>query len=105
MSQPSREETDADTPKPIRALPIDQEPVARLDHHAFTYSIVVPVFNSADIVGRTVDRIVDVFEDAKLSYQIVLVNDGSRDGSWEVIAGRARANPKIVALNLLQNYG
>ena len=105
MPRPRREETDADTPKPIHALPIDPEPVARLDCDAFTYSIVVPVFNSAEIVGRTVDRIVEVFEEAKLSYQIVLVNDGSRDGSWDVIAGRARANPRIVALNLLQNYG
>ncbi|MBA3430490.1 MAG: glycosyltransferase family 2 protein [Actinobacteria bacterium] len=76
-----------------------------MDRHAFTYSIVVPVFNSAEVVGRTADRIVEVFEDEKLSYQLILVNDGSRDGSWDVIAGRARANPHIVALNLLQNYG
>jgi len=79
--------------------------VGRLDRHAFTYSIVVPVFNSAGVVGQTVDRIVEVFEAEDLSYQLVLVNDGSRDGSWDVIAARARANPHIVALNLLQNYG
>ena len=35
----------------------------------------------------------------------MLVNDGSRDGSWEVIAEAARANRHVVALNLLQNYG
>ena len=79
--------------------------MGRLDRHAFTYSIVVPVFNSAGVVGQTVDRIVEVFEAEDLSYQLVLVNDGSRDGSWDVIAARARANPHIVALNLLQNYG
>lgn len=99
------EETDADNPKPLATRPIDPEPVDRLDRHAFTYSVVVPVFNSADVVGQTVDRIVEVFEEAKLSYQVILVNDGSRDGSWDVIAGRARANPHVVALNLLQNYG
>lgn len=85
--------------------PADPESVLRLDRHAYTYSIVVPVFNSAGVVGQTVDRIVEVFEDAHLSYQVVLVNDGSRDGSWDVIASRARANPHIVALNLLRNYG
>ena len=55
--------------------------------------------------GSTIDRIVEVFEGAGLRYQLVLVNDGSRDGSWEVIAEAARANPHLVALNLLQNYG
>ena len=75
------------------------------DRTAYTYSVVVPVYNSVDLVGRTIDRIVEVFEDAGLRYQLVLVNDGSRDGSWEVISAAARANPNVVALNLLQNYG
>jgi glycosyltransferase involved in cell wall biosynthesis len=75
------------------------------DRGAFRYSVVVPVFNSVTIVGDTVDRIVEVFEQAGLSYQVVLVNDGSRDGSWDVIAGRARANKHVIAVNLLQNYG
>ncbi|WP_167880453.1 glycosyltransferase family 2 protein [Nocardioides guangzhouensis] len=75
------------------------------DPKSFTYSLVVPVFNSEGVVGSTVDRIVEVFEGAGLRYQLVLVNDGSRDRSWEVIAAKARANPHVVALNLLQNYG
>jgi glycosyltransferase involved in cell wall biosynthesis len=66
---------------------------------------VVPVFNSEKVVGSTVDRIVEVFEQAGLRYQLVLVNDGSRDGSWDVVAAKARGNPRIVALNLLRNYG
>src|SRR5690349_3575718 len=75
------------------------------DRRAFTYSVVVPVYNSADLVGATIEGLVDVFEGAGLRYQLVLVNDGSRDGSWEVIAEAARANRHVVALNLLQNYG
>lgn len=75
------------------------------DRHLFTYSIVVPVFNSAGVVGSTVDRIVDVFESANLSYQLILVNDGSSDESWQVISGHARTNKNVVALNLLKNYG
>jgi polyisoprenyl-phosphate glycosyltransferase len=75
------------------------------DRKTFTYSVVVPVFNSSEVVGKTVDRIVEVFETAGLSYQLILVNDGSRDGSWDVISERARANPHVTALNLLHNYG
>ena len=71
----------------------------------FSYSIVIPVYNSRDVVGTTIDRVVEVFESAGLRYQVVLVNDGSRDGSWEVIADRARRSPHVVALDLLRNYG
>ncbi|MBA2509299.1 MAG: glycosyltransferase family 2 protein [Nocardioidaceae bacterium] len=77
----------------------------RLDPHAFTYSVVIPVYESAGVVGETADRIVRAFEEQGLSYQLVLVDDGSRDGSWDVIARRARANEHITAVRLLRNYG
>lgn len=96
---------DADSTKRVNARPVEPESLPRLDPRSFKYSIVVPVFNSAGVVGQTVDRIIEVFEEAQFSYQLVLVNDGSRDGSWDVIAARARSNPHIVALNLLRNYG
>lgn len=70
-----------------------------------TYSVVIPVYNSAGVVGETIDRVTAVFEEAGLRHQVVLVNDGSRDGSWDVIADRARRSPNVVALNLLKNYG
>ena len=92
-------------PNPVNDAASALDQVARLDRYGFTYSVVIPVFNSAGLVGETVDRVVEVFEGEGLSYQLVLVNDGSRDGSWEVIAARARGNPRIVALNLLRNYG
>ena len=75
---------------------------ARSDH---TYSVVIPVYNSRDVVGATVTRVVEVFEQAGLDYEVVLVNDGSRDGSWDVIADLARTTPHVVALDLLRNYG
>jgi glycosyltransferase involved in cell wall biosynthesis len=75
------------------------------DRRSFTYSIVIPVFNSEAVVARTVQQIVEVFTRAQLTYQIVLVNDGSRDRSWEVISGLAAEDPCIVALDLLRNYG
>ena len=75
------------------------------DRSAWTYSVVIPVYNSQDVVGSTVDRVVEVFEAAGLRYQVVLVNDGSRDGSWDVIADLARRSSHVVALDLLRNYG
>lgn len=76
-----------------------------LDRGRFTYSIVIPVYNSEQLVGTTVDRVVDVFTSAGLAFEVILVNDGSSDASWEVIAEKARTVPQAVALDLLKNYG
>jgi glycosyltransferase involved in cell wall biosynthesis len=75
------------------------------DRTAYTYSVVIPVFNSEGVVAETVRQVVEVFEGAGLRYEIVLVNDGSLDGSWRVISEIARTRPCVVALNLLKNYG
>jgi glycosyltransferase involved in cell wall biosynthesis len=78
---------------------------AAADRSAYSYSIVIPVYNSEAIVGETVRRVAEVFAGAGLRYEIVLVNDGSPDRSWSVISELARTTPHVVALNLLKNYG
>jgi glycosyltransferase involved in cell wall biosynthesis len=70
-----------------------------------TCSIIVPVYNSEGVVGDTIDRTTKVCEQAGIDYELVLVNDGSTDGSWGVVAERAANNKRIVAVDLLKNYG
>jgi len=70
-----------------------------------TYSVVIPVYNSAGIVATTLERTARFFADRGLAYEIVAVNDGSRDSSWEVIREAALKNPHVTAINLLHNYG
>jgi len=72
---------------------------------SFTYSVVIPVFNSEPIVGTTIDRTVAFFEAQHLLYEVILVNDGSTDGSWEVLRAAAQRYPHVRAINLLRNYG
>lgn len=77
-------------------------PVAREE---FVYSVVIPVFNSEAIVGTTVDRVVETFASAGLKHELILVNDGSKDRSWQVISDKAREHSSVIAVNLLKNYG
>jgi glycosyltransferase involved in cell wall biosynthesis len=79
--------------------------VALLDRSDFSYSIVIPVYNSSRIVGETVDRVLQVFGEAGLRHELILVNDGSPDSSWDVIAAKAAEHPNVTALDLLHNYG
>jgi len=68
-------------------------------------SVVIPVYNSVAVVGETIDRTTRFLEEYGWDYEIIVVNDGSRDGSWNVLRDKALANPHIVAINLLRNYG
>jgi glycosyltransferase involved in cell wall biosynthesis len=76
-----------------------------LDPHRFTYSVVIPVFNSEQIVATTIDRTVAFFESRGFSYELILVNDGSTDHSWDVLKRAPARYPHVQVVNLLRNYG
>jgi glycosyltransferase involved in cell wall biosynthesis len=69
------------------------------------FSIVIPVFNSASVVAQTVARTIAVMQAQSYSYEIILVNDGSQDESWDIISGLARDNLHVTAIDLLRNCG
>jgi glycosyltransferase involved in cell wall biosynthesis len=68
-------------------------------------SVVIPVFNSEAIVGATIDRTVAFLRGLNLRFEVIGVDDGSSDGSWEVLESKARQYPELVAIDLLRNYG
>ncbi len=70
-----------------------------------TYSVVIPVFNSRDIVAATVKDVIAHFEGRDEAFEIILVNDGGEDGSWEVIRDLASSDARVVAVRFLRNYG
>ncbi len=69
------------------------------------FSVVIPVYRSETIVGETLSRTAAFFEREGLDYEIIAVNDGSPDRSWDVLRDRAQQNPHIVAIDLLRNSG
>jgi undecaprenyl-phosphate 4-deoxy-4-formamido-L-arabinose transferase len=68
-------------------------------------SVVIPVYNSAEILPDLVARLEAALETAAPASEVVLVNDGSRDGSWGVIQELARRNRRVRGLDLMRNYG
>ena len=69
------------------------------------YTVVIPVYKSANIVGDTIEQTVAFFENHSLDYELILVNDGSPDDSWQILRQKAQSNPHIIAINFLRNYG
>ncbi len=69
-------------------------------------SIVIPVYNSAANLRPLIDRLIDVLESLKHSFEIVCVDDGSRDDSWNLLCELQREHPgQIVAIQLMRNFG
>jgi undecaprenyl-phosphate 4-deoxy-4-formamido-L-arabinose transferase len=69
-------------------------------------SVVVPVYNSADCLRELVERILAVLYKLARSYDIVLVDDGSRDASWDVLKElQAQYGDCVTAVRLMRNYG
>src|SRR6516225_3496074 len=69
-------------------------------------SVVIPVYRSAPMLEELTGRLVQVLDATGLSYEIVFVDDGSPDGSWQVLqAVRERHPDRIVAVQLMRNYG
>ncbi len=68
-------------------------------------SVVVPVYNGAAALAELVTRLAPVLEALAARWEIVLVNDGSRDASWQVIAELARREARLRGIDLRRNYG
>ncbi len=68
-------------------------------------SIVIPVYNSSKIVSKTVQETVKSLNKTGLIYEIVLVNDGSPDQSWEILKSLRNEHSNLRIINLIKNYG
>ncbi len=69
-------------------------------------SFVIPCYRSEKTVMIVVDEIEQtVAQRPELTYEIILVNDGSPDGVWNVIAERAKTDEHVVGINLAKNFG
>src|SRR3989338_2580065 len=68
-------------------------------------SVFFPLFNEEGNVEMLVKKAIDVLEKLKLEYEIILVNDGSTDGTKEKTEKLAKENPRIKAINHPKNLG
>ncbi len=68
-------------------------------------SVVVPVYNEEESVPEVHRRLTGVLAAITASYEIVLVDDGSHDRSWELIRGIAAKDPRVRGISFSRNFG
>ena len=69
------------------------------------YSIVVPLYNEQDNVVPLYTRIVEAMMEVGGSYEIVFVDDGSRDGTFKILSEIAAADSRVTLIRLRKNFG
>jgi glycosyltransferase involved in cell wall biosynthesis len=68
-------------------------------------SIVIPLFNEAESLPELHNWIKTVMDKHQYSYEVVFVDDGSKDKSWQVIEELAAKHPEVKAIKFRRNYG
>jgi len=87
-------------PHPAAITAIDPQPLPPPG-----ISVVVPVYNSAAILPNLVARLHPVLDSLGQPYELLLINDGSRDTSWDVIRELSTRHPWIRGVRMMRNYG
>ena len=68
-------------------------------------SVVIPFFNEEESLPELCAWITRVMEAHGFSYEILLVDDGSRDGSWNFVERYCGENPHVRGIRFQRNYG
>lgn len=84
----------------------DKRTVVRLDEtDRPTVSLLIPFYNEEKLIENTLQTVLSIMDSLGLSYEIVCVDDGSRDRSWELLSQYAEKYSQIYALRLSRNFG
>ncbi|MEL7644039.1 MAG: glycosyltransferase family 2 protein [bacterium] len=70
-----------------------------------TFSIIAPVFNEKDCIGTLVQRVGEVMDTTGEPWELVIVDDGSQDGSTDIIRRLAKEDKRVRAVIFARNFG
>jgi glycosyltransferase involved in cell wall biosynthesis len=68
-------------------------------------SVVIPLLNEEESLKELHDWIATVMQSNQFSYEILFIDDGSTDGSWQVIESLATTNPNVKGIRFFKNFG
>lgn len=68
-------------------------------------SVVVPAYNEADCVGQTIPSLLDALDRLRTPYEVLVVDNGSRDGTGRILTAIASTRPQLRVLRFEENRG
>lgn len=68
-------------------------------------SIVIPCYNEEKVLGLTIERVLSIAKTCSESFELILIDDGSRDGTWNMIKRAAEMSASVRGIRLSRNFG
>lgn len=68
-------------------------------------SIVIPAYNEEKMIWKTTEVVSGIMEREKIPFELVFVNDGSKDQTWEMIEKAAEKNKHVTGIRFSRNFG
>jgi dolichol-phosphate mannosyltransferase len=94
----------ADTSRTLRSI-IQQAASEENEAEMPTYSLVVPAYNEEGVIDALVRRLADVMDALDGDAEAIFVDDGSKDGTWELLRAAAEDDRRIRLVRLSRNFG
>lgn len=69
------------------------------------FSVILPAYNEEKMIQKASETVSRILSEANIEYEILFVNDGSKDGTWQQIEAAVKQNPHIVGINFSRNFG
>ncbi len=68
-------------------------------------SVIIPAYNEESVIPITAATIADILREAAIDYELIFVDDGSRDGTWDCIRRQSELDSGVAGLHLSRNFG
>ena len=68
-------------------------------------SVLLPAYNEEKMINKACNRIAELLDKAEIVYEIIVVDDGSKDGTWTEIKKEAQNNQQIKGIRFSRNFG
>ncbi|MBR4940706.1 MAG: glycosyltransferase family 2 protein [Clostridia bacterium] len=68
-------------------------------------SVIAPAMNEQDNIARLCEAIKNVMEGANIPYELIIVDDGSRDTTWQIVCDEAEKDERVRGISFSRNFG
>lgn len=68
-------------------------------------TVVIPAYNEEKMIAKTSTTITGILKDANIPYELIFVDDGSKDGTWACIEEETAKDPQVKGLHFSRNFG
>ena len=68
-------------------------------------SVVIPLLNEKESLRELTDSLIDVMKSYNFSYEVIFIDDGSSDNSWDIIEELSSKSETIKGIKFQRNYG